>query len=157
MATFLNIDKVTGEATEENHKEWIDIQSWSWGGYNASNVGYGSGAASGSSVINALQVTCKASPASMTLMKYLLLGTHIPNIKLEQTKTTGTGEKPWVKIELTNSMITSLNQSSDGAEIYDSMEISYEHVRGIMEEQDASGNLISTKEFGWNCKTRVDD
>ena len=46
-AIFLKIDGAPGTSLEANHKEWIDIESYSFGGSQASTQSYGSGAGSG--------------------------------------------------------------------------------------------------------------
>ena len=37
--TYLKIETVTGEATQANHANWIEIYSFSWGASNPTTVG----------------------------------------------------------------------------------------------------------------------
>lgn len=92
---FLKIDGVPGECTDDKHKDWIEILSYSHG---LSQPGSGSVSSGGArsaercdhqdfSVVKTLD---KASPK---LALFCCNGTHVQNIKMELCRATGDKQK----------------------------------------------------------------
>ncbi|MCC6131760.1 MAG: type VI secretion system tube protein Hcp, partial [Acidobacteria bacterium] len=44
---FLKIEGVPGESQDEQHKDWIDMMSWSWGESQSGTMSFGGGGGAG--------------------------------------------------------------------------------------------------------------
>ena len=64
---FLQITGVPGESTDAKHKDWIDVESWSWGETNSGSAHAGGGAGAGRVSINDFFFTTHVSKASPRL------------------------------------------------------------------------------------------
>lgn len=79
---FLKIDGVPGESTDDKHKGWIDIESFSWGASQSSATGGGGGGA-GKVSISDFSFTTSASKASPKLFEHVVTGKHIRDVTLQ--------------------------------------------------------------------------
>ncbi len=92
---FLKIDGVPGESTDDKHKNWIEILSFSHGVSQPATGSVSSGGARSAeradfqdfSIVKTLD---KASPK---LMLYCANGTHVPKVTLELCRATGDKQK----------------------------------------------------------------
>lgn len=116
---FLKIDGIEGESTDDKHKNWIELLSYSFGCSQAvgSSVSTG-GARSGERVniqdFSIMKVLDKASPK---LFVNCCNGTHIKDITVEICRATGEKEK-YMEYKLDDVMVTSYQPSgSSGGEI----------------------------------------
>jgi len=92
---FLKIDGIPGESTDDKHKDWIEILSYSHGlSQPAAGARSTGGAASGERCnhqdFSIVKVLDKASPK---LALYCCNGTHIKSVKLELCRATGDKQK----------------------------------------------------------------
>jgi len=112
---FLKIDGIPGESTDEKHKEWIEILSFSHGvAQMASGDRSTGGAASGErcdhqdfSIVKSLD---KASP---TLDLRCCEGKHIDKVTLELCRATGKKEK-YMEYKMEKVLITSVSIGGGG-------------------------------------------
>jgi len=79
---FLKIDGVPGESTDDGHKGWIEIESFSWGASQSSSTSGGGGGA-GKVSISDFSFTSPASKASPKLFEHVVTGKHIKDVLLE--------------------------------------------------------------------------
>ena len=110
---FLKLDGIPGESMDKTHLGWIEIDSFSWGVENASSVtgsGVGGGKASASD-FNFLAPTSKASP---NLMLACATGQHLASAMLSCRKAGGPGQVEFVKITLTDCLISSYQTGGSG-------------------------------------------
>jgi len=112
---FLQIDGIAGESTDDKHKNWIEVLSYSHG---VSQSGAGSrstgGAATGGrcdhqdfSIVKTLD---KASP---TLNLYCSNGTHIKKMKMELCRATGSKE-PYMNYLFEDVIVSSVSIGGGG-------------------------------------------
>ena len=100
---FLKIDGVNGESTDAGHKDWIEVESWSWGA--AAESPGGSGRA-GRACAFAFNFTKKVDKASPQLMATAVSGMHFKNAIITARKA---GDKPqdYLKFTLEDVMVSS--------------------------------------------------
>ena len=88
--TFLLIDGVEGESTDEAHKGEIEIYSFSWGASNPATIGSAtSGSGAGKVSISGFNVMKKTDKASALLFKNCCTGTHFATAKVTLRKAGG--------------------------------------------------------------------
>src|SRR5690348_30150 len=85
---FLKFDNIKGESQEEGHKDWIEIESFSWGLSQTGSFGTGGGGGAGKASLHDLSFTHRLDKASPQLMLACCTGKHIPSAVLAVSKAT---------------------------------------------------------------------
>lgn len=76
---FLAIDGITGESTDKDHRDWIDLESFSWGMTQTGSIGPGGG---GKVQIQDFHFVMKMNSGSPQLMQACATGEHIKKVEL---------------------------------------------------------------------------
>lgn len=99
---------------DDGHKEWIEIQSWSWGASNPSSVsgGGGTGREASTPSVSEIVVTKNMDKSSPTLAQGASRGTSKADLKKQ---TTYNGET-YYQITLTDVMVSSYGVSGHGGD-----------------------------------------
>ena len=127
---FLKIDGVPGESTDDKHKNWIEILSFSHGVSQSSSGSASSGGGRSAercdhqdfSIVKTLD---KASPK---LALYCSNGTHIKEVKLELCRATGDKQK-YMEYKMSDVIVSSARPggSSEGGETLPLEEVSFNY------------------------------
>ena len=81
---YLQIAGVKGASTEDKHKDWIVVKSFSWGaGQATSMASAGSGGGTGKVAHHDFTITKLADAASPKLAQFASTGQHIPKMVLD--------------------------------------------------------------------------
>jgi type VI secretion system secreted protein Hcp len=151
--TFINLDPIKGESTDDKHKDWIEVFGW---GFNVQQPMSGPSGTGGRSAARAdfgpLTITKSADLSSPDLYMYCAGGTHISKVKLEQCQETG--EKvPYVEIELEECMITGISTSGGGSDRpMESVTLTYDKVKWKNTKINDDGSKGDELEKIWNVK-----
>lgn len=108
---FLKIEGVEGESTHEQHRGEIEVSSWSWGATNSSSALGSGGAGAGKANFQDISITKSVDKATPKLMLLCAQGKHIPSATLMVRR----GGAPFMKIEMTNVLISSFKVAGDRA------------------------------------------
>ena len=145
---FLKLDGITGESNDENHKDEIEIESFSWGLNVPIATGGGSGGATaGRASFQDFSFTAKSSKASPLLFSTAASGKHI-NQGLLTLRGAGAGGQAteFYKVKLTDVIISLYSQggSVEGDHPLDEfalnaskIEVNYD---GVVRTWDIGGN-----------------
>jgi type VI secretion system secreted protein Hcp len=114
FTAYAKIDNMPGEATEDGHKDWIELVGYNFAGVQqqaGSSVSKGGALASGRSEMKPLTLNKYVDKASPKLFEACMKGTHIPKIQIEICRSTG-GSKPltFMKYEIDKAMIVGFDQ-----------------------------------------------
>lgn len=147
--TYLKLAGVDGEATHKDHKNEIEVLSWSWSTSNtASTAGGGSG--KGKAVPGDFHFTHLYDKSSPVLAKNCASGKHFDSVVLTCRKS-GDGSLPFAIIKLTEALVISVQPSgSSGADIVESVSLSYKTIEFSYKAQDAKGAMGGEVKFSWN-------
>ncbi len=152
--THMKITDVPGESTHKDHKDEIEVLSWSWGVSNASTIA-GGGSGRGKAQGNDFNFMHRYDKASPVLAKKSIGGVHFPEVTLTARKA-GDGQKDFLKVTMKEVFITSVQPSSGGdGSIMESVSMSYADIGFEYKPQDDKGALGGPVKFGWNLKTTV--
>jgi len=115
---FLKIDGIPGESTDEKHKDWIELMSYSHGvsqmaGGDRSTGGAASGGRCDHQDLSIVKTLDKASP---TLDLFCCNGTHIKNVVVELCRATGKKEK-YMEYKMEDVIISSVSIGGGGGGI----------------------------------------
>ena len=148
MATtaFIRFDGIDGESTNKDHRGEIDLLSWSWG-LNAVTVTSGGGGSGASRVaprdFHFVHRYDKASPA---LAKSAASGRHVASAVMSSRKA-GAGQKDFLKVTMTDVLITSVATGDDGSGPTEQVSITYAE---IAFSYQPAGTGAAAVTFDWN-------
>jgi len=150
--SHLKLAGVSGEATQKDHKDEIELLSWSWG---VSNESYttGGGSGKGKAQPGMLTIMKRTDKASPVIAKHCVAGKHFADAVLTSAKS-GDGQKDFLKVTFKEVFIVNYQVSgSTGADLVESVSMSYADVELGYKPQDDKGGLGGEVKFGWNVKT----
>ena len=145
----LKLDGIDGESNSTQHKDEIDVESWSWGVSHAGAPAAGGGAAAGKPVFSDLTFTHRADRASPPLWKACASGKHIKNGTLSVAHA-GAGTQDYLVIKLREVRVTSVTLAdveSDAQPPVESVTLSFTKVEYAYRPQKPNGSLGPAVEF----------
>lgn len=126
MGIYMDYDGIKGEATQEDHKKWIDVLSISWG------TGRGISTKSGSAQnreasepsLSDVSIVKQFDESTPKLFTEACAGNEGKTVKIDLT-TTGSPSVVFCTYTLSNALISSYSVSSSGDRPTESVSISY--------------------------------
>ena len=155
MALFIKFDGIDGEAKDKDHKQWTDLQSFSWGLHKAGAGATGQTRRRG--VVTVEDVTCtkEYDKSSPKLSEAVCQGKVFPKVEIHDTATYGGSRATFMKFELKNVSITSHNLSAAGsgdAVPVESFSLNFEEVKQTYVEYDHKGSKKGNVEMTWKVE-----
>jgi type VI secretion system secreted protein Hcp len=134
---FLKVQGVTGESGDADHKDEIEVVSWSWG-MQASTSAAAGHVGEGRTTMSELEVVKHVDKSSTTLMMYLRSNKLVAQAKLTVRKA---GQTPleYLKVELQKVRITSIKVESQGTELVERVRLGFAVVTVTYTPQDSKG------------------
>ena len=160
MAILLNYEGIKGETSDKNHKDWIDVASWTWGTKRTitSNTSTRGDRESSNAVISDLQITKYMDSSSLKLFIESCCGTG-KEVKLRLTKTgTGEGSDVYMEYILKNSLISQYDVGGDEDDIKRPLEtitISFTEIEVKYTPYDEDGNTMAPLAGGFDTATNT--
>lgn len=155
---FLKIAGIPGESTDDKHKNWIEVLSYSWGLSQpvSGSASSGGGASSERADFQDFSVVKALDKASPKLMLACADGTHIDEVKLELCRAGGDKLK-YMEYKLTNVLVSGYSPggAAQGGETlpleevsfnYGKVELTYTH------QARAGGRGHGNVAAGWNLE-----
>jgi type VI secretion system secreted protein Hcp len=153
---FLKVDGVDGETTRKGYEKAIPVISFSWGGSNPATLGVLGGGGGGKGSLSGLNVMKKADATSPKFYQKCMEGEHIAKASLTLLKAGGKEAVDFIKYELENVFIDSVQYS--GAEGGDdtpteSISISFGKLTYTYTPQNKDGTKGSPVVGQWDITT----
>jgi type VI secretion system secreted protein Hcp len=148
---FLKLDTVNGESVDTNHKNEIQIMSWSWGGSQHSSVSGSGGSGAGKVSLGDFSIMKTFDKASVPFLKGLCAGTHFATGTLTANKA-GTGGKPYLKVDFKELFVTSYQVSGSSEVPMESVSFSYNEIKIAYSTQDEKGTATLANQMTFNLK-----
>ncbi len=150
---FLKIDGIPGESTDEKHKDWIEVMSYSHGvsqmaGGDRSTGGAATGGRCDHQDFSIVKTLDKASP---TLDLFCCKGTHIKNVAVELCRATDNKEK-YMEYKMEDVIISSVSIGGGGGGIptesvtFNYGKLTWNYIQTDHKTGEAKGNV----EKYWN-------
>jgi type VI secretion system secreted protein Hcp len=153
---FLKLEGVDGESTDDKHKDWIEIDSFSWGLgqiIGEDGVRAGGGAGAGKVSVNDFSFVKKIDKSSPVLMLSCATGQHMKEGILIGRKT---GEKPleYLKIKMTDILISGYQTGGSAGDVLpaDQFSLNFAKIEFSYTPQDPRGTQGKTVTTGYDVK-----
>ncbi len=156
---FIKIDGVPGESTDDKHKDWIEVLSYSWGisqpkSASASTAGGASAERADFQDFSIVKALDKASPK---LALACAQGKHIKEVIFELCRAGGDKVK-YMEYKLSNCIITSVRRggAAQGGETLPLEEVSFDYGKIVWtytqqkREDGSGGGQVSAN---WDLQT----
>lgn len=151
---YLKLDGIQGEATDANHKDEIQLLSYSWGGSQVTSVAGTGGSGAGKVDLQDLAIMKHLDKASPQMFKAMIAGTHIKTGVLSAVKA-GAGGKPFLKISFEELFVTSLQTSASSEVPTESVSFSYNKIKFEYSTQNDQGVMTAVGAVQYNLKENV--
>ncbi len=157
MATncYLKCDPIKGESTDDKHKDWIEVESFSHGLSQPSSGASGTGGrAAARADFGSFYITKAVDKASPDLNLFCAQGKHIAKLEFEACQETG--EKVcYLKYELENAMVQSVQVNGGGSQrASEAVAFSYDKIAWTytaVKDDGSAGDKVGPKK--WNLET----
>jgi type VI secretion system secreted protein Hcp len=144
---FLKIGDIKGESKDSQHRDWIEVSSFSWG-MSQSGVAAdrpGSGAGAGKVSVQDISITKRLDKSSPLLMRSCATGQHIKEATLNLSRTKNDQQTYYV-ITLTDVLVSSYSPacSEGGAENVpvEAVTLNFSKIQTVYKEIDPSTNQV---------------
>jgi type VI secretion system secreted protein Hcp len=153
MATdyFLKLDQIQGESEDANHKNEIQILSWSWGGHQTSSVAGPGGSGAGKVSLQDITVMTYFDKSTPKFFNSMCAGTHIKTGTMTAIKA-GADGKPYLTVDFQELFVTSLNISASSEIPTCSISFSYNQIAIDYQTQNEQGQVTTTGKVTYNTK-----
>ena len=155
MAVFAKYDGVDGESQDANHDKWIDVVAISWGSQKPGGGATGQSRRRGNVVVSDMVLTVEYEKSTPKLLEKLNMGEVIPKLEVEQTANYGGARATYLKYELKNVMITSLDVNASGNDESPptvSIANNFEEYKVTYTEYDNEGSSGGNVETTWKVE-----
>jgi type VI secretion system secreted protein Hcp len=151
---FLKIDGITGESTDDKHKDWIEVLSYSWGANQpTSGTASSSGGASAERAnFHDFTIEKTLDMASPKLAIACAGGQAFKSVSLELCRAGGDKMK-YMEYKLTNCIISSITNNGGGGEPSESLSFNYGKVElTYVQQKRADGTAGGNVAAGWDLQ-----
>jgi type VI secretion system secreted protein Hcp len=104
--SFLKIDGIDGESTDDKHKGWIEISSFSWG-LAAVESQTGAGGGAGRAKFSELVISKKSDKATPALFLSCAKGKHIPQVTIAVRSASNEKREDYLQYKFSDVLISS--------------------------------------------------
>ena len=153
---FLKIDGVPGEATDDGHKDWINLLSFSQSISRSVDPTSGGGGGSSVAQFEDVQFTKYLDKATPLLMLHCANGQHIREAILVCRKAGNAGEEPveYYKITMTDILVTSVSTGGSAGDSVptETLSLNFSKIEWEYVPQSADGTTEPPIKTGWDLK-----
>jgi type VI secretion system secreted protein Hcp len=148
---FLKIKGIEGESADADHKNQIDVLSYSWGLSQTGTMSYGGGGGAGKANFGDFNFMMRMNKATPKLMNACATGEHIPDAVLSCRKAGGK-QLDYMVYKFYDLLISSYQTSASSEEPTESISFNYSKMEMLYKVQDAKGQLTNGPEFKYDIK-----
>jgi type VI secretion system secreted protein Hcp len=155
IKAYLKIDGIPGECLEKNHKDWVEIQSFTHhirqpASVTAKSAG---GATSGGSQHDDYAITKLMDKASPLLYQFCCSGKHIGNIVLHLVRKSGDSDVVYMEVTLEEAIVSTVTPGAHISEEFptESVTFNYGKIKWAYTQQQRAGGTVGGKTpAGWD-------
>lgn len=153
---FLKLGDIKGEATDDKHKNEIEVLSWSWGANQQGTFGSGGGGGAGKVTVSDFNFAKFMDKSSPELFLHCATGKHIPSAQLTLRKA-GEQQLEYHKVIFTDVLISSYQSGGSGGggdeRPLDQVSLNFSKVEVEYSPQNEKGTLEAAVKAGYDLKS----
>jgi type VI secretion system secreted protein Hcp len=137
---FLKLGDIKGESTVKGFEDQIQLQSWNWGMTQSGTTHTGQGGGAGKVNVDDLHIVKWVDAATPNLLKACCSGHHHDTATITMRKAGGS-PLDYVKIELTEVLVTNVSHSHSGGEdlLSENLSLNFAKFKFSYQPQDEKG------------------
>ena len=159
---FMSIDsngEIKGEAKDQNHKDWIDLESVSWSHSRTIAAGVKSSQRSrGETFFNDISIASMMHKGSMKIQQYAATGKVMKAVEIHFCRSGADGQKgleTYLTIKLTDCLITSYSTGITGEDVpVEQYSLNFTKVEMEYKEADSKGIMKTASAFTFDKETQ---
>lgn len=152
---YLKLDGLPGESMDHQHKDWIEVESFNWGVDNPASFAIGQGGQATQAHIAAISLQKQCDKSSVAMFKACTTGKHIPKGTISCLKLDGENRVEYLKIDLTDIMVSNFQWSGNGGEhlVHEHVSLVFAEFKEAYKLQQDKGSAGGNTDFGFNIQT----
>jgi len=161
---YLNLDGVDGESEVPEYENQIQLLSWNWGASQKSSVEANGGSGAGKVNLGDIAVSSYFDKSRPKFFKNICEGKHFKSATLSAVKSGAAQKKPYLKVDLGEVFVTSiqLSAASDKSDIpveipTINLSFSYNEITIEYGMQKKDGSIVSTGAVSYSLKENKAD
>jgi type VI secretion system Hcp family effector len=136
---FLQLGGIKGESSDAKHKDWIQIESWSFGASNSTSS-QGSGGGAGKVSMQDFHFVTRVGKASPLLFKAAANGESMKDATFTLRRESSAAEDDFLKVKFTDLLVSSYRTvGSTETETLEEVTLSFKGMTQSFSEQNANG------------------
>jgi len=151
MDYYLKVDGIAGDSNHAQHRDWIDILSFSWSVTHSASGGPGGGGGAGRPVFQDFSWSQIVDSSIPPMFLALTQGKHIKEVTLDVVRP-GERSSPFFQMSFEDVLLSSLSVVGSGEEPVASLSFSYSKVELVYTPQDPKGGAGKAVKGGWDLK-----
>ncbi len=147
---------IKGESPVEGFKDYIEIDSYSWGATQTGTAAYGGGMGGGKVAMQDFHFEMKVNKASPKLMEACANGSAVKTATLVCRKAGGKSAVEFLKVVMSDLIVSSYQsggQSSSDDIPLDRISLNFSKIVYTYKDQKSDGSSGASVEGGWDLKT----
>ncbi|MEM1162107.1 MAG: type VI secretion system tube protein Hcp [Pseudomonadota bacterium] len=152
---FLKLDGIDGESEDAEHKNEIDILSWSWGMSQSANTHMGGGGGVALASVQDLSATKWVDKSSPIIQGVCLEGKHLKDAVLVCHKAGDDGKAlKYLTIKMHDVIVSSYSTGGSGAEgrLTENFSLNFSKVEFEYVKQSKTGGADAKPKLQWDIK-----
>ena len=152
---FLKVDGIKAESGDAQHREEIELASFSWGASQQGSTSTGGGGGAGKATFQDLHAVMSVSQASPQLFLACVEGRHLKTAVLTCRRGGGKDRREFLRITLSDVLVASYQTSgqADYSVPVDHVTFKFAQVKVEYWPQKADGSLGAPVTAGWDLKS----
>jgi type VI secretion system secreted protein Hcp len=151
---FIQITGIDGEATDDAHKDWIEVLSYSFSMADPGAGATGTTRRRGDVVLEDIVLVKEVDKSSPKLMEKCVKGEVIASLVIDVCRVGEGGLFTYYKYELENVMVTSFHSggSTEEGVPVETVTLNFEEITVTYTETDNTGKSKGNVEFNWKIE-----
>ncbi|WP_027519141.1 type VI secretion system tube protein Hcp [Bradyrhizobium sp. WSM1417] len=152
---YLKLDGIDGESLDQDHQDWIEVESLSWGVSNPASFSIAQGGQATQADVSSFNIAKHMDKASVNLFKASNTGKHIASGNLECLKLDGDSRVVFFKVDFTDLVVTSVQWSGSGSDqaLHEMVSFAFSEFKQSYKLQQDAGAAGGSTDFGFNIQT----
>lgn len=152
---YLKLEGLDGESVDDLHKNWIEVECFTWGVNNPASFAIGQGGQATQAHVEKIDVDKRCDKSSVAMFKACTTGKHIPKGTISCLKLDGETRIEYLKIELKDIMVSDFKWEGRGDDqlVKEKVSLVFAEFQETYKLQQDIGSAGGGTHFGFNVQT----